>query len=576
MRFLTIGAFARAARLTPKALRLYDELGLLRPVRVDEASGYRYYSPDQLERARLVAWLRRLGMPLAMIAQVCDARPAVAAQTVGAFLAVAEADLAERRGLARLLISYLSGRGDAMSASAAQLSIRYAAASDIGRERERNQDAAYAGARLLAVADGMGPGGDPASEAVIEALRPLESMESAGDLLNALSDAVSAATASLRQAARSDPEFAGSGSTLTAMVWSGSQLALVHIGDTRAYLLRDGGLFQITHDHSVVQSMIDAGRLTPEEASSHPQRSLLLRALAAIDAASPAAPADAGTADLSLHDAQPGDRYLLCSDGLTAVLPVAAIRRTLTEPGSQPADVVRRLIDLANEAGGPDNIACVVADVTQAAQDPPESVTALRLRHNGRMPTHVALLRGINVGGNNKVAMADLRAVIGGLGHTNVSTYINSGNVLFTPPPIQDSAAMAREMTEAIAADLGVSAAVVVVTRDELAAIVAANPFPEEPDHKRVHAVFLSAPAGPELLGKIDAAFAAAAARGARDSVRAAGRTLYLHTPDGFGTSEVSEATMKFVGTPKAGLAGVVGTARNWATVSKLLALCDG
>jgi len=358
---LTIGAFARAARLTPKALRLYDELGLLRPVRVDEASGYRYYSPDQLERARLVAWLRRIGMPLASIAKACDAPPAEAAEAIAAFLAVAEKDLAERKGLARFLISYLSGREAAMSAS--NLTIRYAAASDIGRERDHNQDTAYAGTRLLAVADGMGPGGDVASAAVIDALRPLEHLESAGDLVNALSDAVSAATASLRERGQSDPEFEGSGSTLTAMLWSGSQLALVHIGDTRAYLLRDGGLFQITHDHSVVQSMIDAGRLTPEEASSHPQRSLLMRALAAADMPSP----DAATPDLALHDAHAGDRYLLCSDGLTAVVPVATIRQTLGEPGAEPADVVRRLIDLANEAGGPDNIACAVAYVTAAA-----------------------------------------------------------------------------------------------------------------------------------------------------------------------------------------------------------------
>jgi protein phosphatase len=366
LKLLTIGEFARAARLTPKALRLYDDLGLLRPLRVDETSGYRYYSPDQLERARLIAWLRRLGMPLAMIARVCEAAPAAAAETIASFLAAEEAVLAERRGLAQFLVSYLSGRETAMSASSssvAPLAIRYAAASDTGRQRERNQDAAYAGTRLLAVADGLGPGGDLASAAVIDALRPLESADSTGDLLNALSDAVSAATASLREAAESDPEFEGSGSTLTAMLWSGSQLALVHIGDSRAYVLRDGGLFQITHDHSVVQSMIDAGRLTPEEASSHPQRSLLMRALAAADLPTP----DAATPDLALHDAHAGDRYLLCSDGLTAVVPVATIRQTLSEPGAEPEDVVRRLIELANEAGGPDNIACAVAYVTGAA-----------------------------------------------------------------------------------------------------------------------------------------------------------------------------------------------------------------
>jgi PPM family protein phosphatase len=355
--FLTIGAFARAARLSPKALRLYDELGLLRPAHVDEASGYRFYSPDQLERARLVAWLRRVGMPLAKIAEVCDLPPAAVAAEVAAFLRVAEAEFSERKGLAHFLISYLSGRETAMPAS--QFVIRYAAASDIGRERDRNQDIAYAGARLLAVADGTGAGGDRASATVIDALRPLESAETTGDLLNALSDAVSAATASLRELTESDPSLADSGSTLTAMLLSGSRLALVHVGDTRAYLLRDGGLFQITHDHSVVQSLIDAGRLTPEEAVSHPERSLLLRALGAGE--------DGGRPDLSLHEARAGDRYLLCSDGLTSVVPVAAIRETLGDPGLDPEAIVRRLIELANTAGGPDNIACVVADVREAA-----------------------------------------------------------------------------------------------------------------------------------------------------------------------------------------------------------------
>lgn len=363
MKLLTIGEFARASRLSPKALRLYDELGLLRPARVDEYSGYRYYSPDQLEQARLVAWLRRLGMPLARIAQIHGRPRAEVAAEVTAFLAVLEADFTERTGLALDLIRYLSGSEHAVPGT--QLAIRYAAASDIGRERDRNQDAAYAGPRLLAVADGMGPGGDIASETVIDALRPLEAAESAGDLLNALSDAVTAAASSLRGRTESDPEFAGSGSTLTAMLLTGSRLALVHIGDTRAYLLRDGGLFQITHDHSVVQSLIDAGQLTPEEAASHPQRSLLLRALSGRPGDSP--DPEAGTPELSLHEARAGDRYLLTSDGLTSVVPVATIRQTLTEPGLTPEDVVRRLIDLANAAGGPDNIACAVADVTEAA-----------------------------------------------------------------------------------------------------------------------------------------------------------------------------------------------------------------
>jgi len=189
------------------------------------------------------------------------------------------------------------------------------------------------------------------------------------------------------------------------------------------------------------------------------------------------------------------------------------------------------------------------------------------------MPTHVALLRGINLGGRNKIAMTDLRAVVGELGHTGVSTYIQSGNVLFTAPPDADPAAVAQAMTEAIAAKLGVTAPIVVVTREELAGILDANPFPDEPVPQRVHAVVLSEPPGPELLGKLDAAVAQAATAGAPDSVRLVSRTLYVHTPAGYGNSDLAQAVIKIVSSPKAGL---TGTARNWATMTKLLELCDG
>jgi PPM family protein phosphatase len=394
VKLLTIGEFARLSRLSPKALRLYDDLGLLPPFRVDEWSGYRYYASAQLERARLVAWLRRLGMPLAQIGAVVDAPSAEAVVLVTAFLRVAEAEFSERQRLAQFLISYFSEGATAMpvpassasSASGAPLAIRYAAASDIGRVRERNQDAVAAGPGLVAVADGFGPAGDLASAAAIDALRRFAAV-APGDLLNVLSDAVSAASAAMHSIAAGPSSGAaavpspagaasgalGSGSTLTAMLLSGSRLGLVHIGDSRAYLFRDGGLFQITHDHSVTQAMIDAGRLTPEEAASHPQRSLLIRALGVSaetlrESGLPEARAgEAGTADLSLLDARPGDRYLLCSDGLTAAVPVAAIRETLADTALSPDEVVGRLIALANEAGGPDNIACALADITEAA-----------------------------------------------------------------------------------------------------------------------------------------------------------------------------------------------------------------
>jgi len=194
------------------------------------------------------------------------------------------------------------------------------------------------------------------------------------------------------------------------------------------------------------------------------------------------------------------------------------------------------------------------------------------------MPTHIALLRGINLGGHNKVAMADLRAVVAGLGHCGVTTYIQSGNVLFTAGPATggdgapDPSFMADEMAAAITAMLGVTAPVIVVPRDELAQIVASNPFPGEPDPRRVHAVVLSKPPWPDLTAQLDASIAQSAAKGSRDEVRAVGRTLYLHTPDGYGRSDLAQFAVRVVHVPKA---GTTGTARNWATITKLLSLCS-
>ncbi|MFI6560964.1 MerR family transcriptional regulator [Streptomyces sp. NPDC050534] len=344
---LTIGAFARASRLSAKALRLYDELELLRPARVDPHSGYRYYAVEQLERARLVAWLRRLGMPLARIREVCALGPADAAREIRAYWSRVEAETAQRRDLAAFLVDHLL---DEPRKDTTMLQLRYCAHSDRGRVRPANQDTAYAGTRLLAVADGFGPAGAPASSAAVEALRFLDGEElPAGDVLNVLEDAVRGATEAVRDATEGSDD---NGTTLTALLWTGSRLALVHIGDSRVYLLRDQALFRITHDHTVVQSLIDEGRLTPEEATAHPQRSLLLKALGT------AAP------DLRLQDASPGDRYLLCSDGLPAVLPDARIRQLLA--AGTPDVAVQALVDAANEAGGPDNVSCVVADVVRA------------------------------------------------------------------------------------------------------------------------------------------------------------------------------------------------------------------
>ncbi|MEV6474462.1 MerR family DNA-binding transcriptional regulator [Streptomyces sp. NPDC051657] len=388
---VTIGEFARLSRLSAKALRRYDELGLLRPALVDPVNGYRYYDLAQAEGARLVAWLRRIGMPLSRIGRVVALDAGAAAVEIRAFWARVEAETAARRDLAMYLVDHLSAKGRAMSripdstgsngsrgntdstgntgsgAGAVPLAIRCAALTDTGAVRTTNQDAAFAGPRLLAVADGFGEGGSEASAAAIEALQPSawgarEGALSAADLLNALEDTADSASRAVRDAVASCAAPDGSGTTLTAMLWTGSRLGLVHIGDSRAYLLRGGELFRITHDHSLVQSMIDDGSLSREEAASHPGPALLLKAL--VGEARSAPVAVASRPDVGLREVMAGDRYLLCSDGLSAVADEAELRAAVIA-AEDPEGAVRRLVGLAREAGGPDNVACVVADVVE-------------------------------------------------------------------------------------------------------------------------------------------------------------------------------------------------------------------
>ncbi|MGH3761291.1 PP2C family protein-serine/threonine phosphatase, partial [Actinophytocola sp.] len=182
--------------------------------------------------------------------------------------------------------------------------------------------------------------------------RPLDLAVPAGDLLNVMAEAGRRAGSAVRDLMAADPDPDG-GTTLTAMLWSGSQLGLVHIGDSRAYLLRDDELFRITHDHTVVQAMVDEGKLTEDEVATHPQRMLLLHAL--------------GTGvepDVQLRDVRAGDRYLLCSDGLHRVLRDATLREVLGSV-AEPEDAVGHLVELANQEGGPDNVSCVIVDIEQ-------------------------------------------------------------------------------------------------------------------------------------------------------------------------------------------------------------------
>jgi uncharacterized protein (DUF1697 family) len=191
------------------------------------------------------------------------------------------------------------------------------------------------------------------------------------------------------------------------------------------------------------------------------------------------------------------------------------------------------------------------------------------------MASHVALLRGINVGGRNKVPMAGLREVVATLGHTGVTTYIQSGNVLFSTAET-DNAKLASALETAIEDRFGLWSSVVVLSRDELAAVLAANPYPDEPNPRLVHVVFLNAEPPPDVLDRVTAATAAAAAKGSRDTVQAAGRALYVHTPDGFGRSELAQNLFRIVTPPsKQQKQALTATARNWATATKLLSMCE-
>ncbi|MFC9910303.1 Stp1/IreP family PP2C-type Ser/Thr phosphatase [Streptomyces sp. NPDC127197] len=281
------------------------------------------------------------------------------------------------------------------------LSLRFAAGSHKGMIREGNEDSGYAGPRLLAIADGMGgaAAGEVASSEAISTIVQLDDDVPGSDVLTSLGAAVQRANDQLRQMVEEDPSLEGMGTTLTALLWTGQRLGLVHVGDSRAYLLRDGVLTQITQDHTWVQRLVDEGRITEEEATTHPQRSLLMRALGSGDHVEP---------DLSIREVRAGDRYLICSDGLSGVVSHQTMEDTLASYQG-PQETVQQLIELALRGGGPDNITVIVADVldldtgdTLAGQlsDTPVVVGAVaenqnHLHDNGIMQTPAGRASGL-------------------------------------------------------------------------------------------------------------------------------------------------------------------------------------
>lgn len=236
--------------------------------------------------------------------------------------------------------------------------LNYTTLSDRGLVRQNNEDSAYAGPRLLALADGMGghAAGEIASQLMIAAVSKLDADEPGADLLDALALACAEGNASIAEEIEINPVTQGMGTTLTALLFDGNRLGLCHVGDSRGYLLRDGELIRITRDDTYVQSLVDEGQITAEEASMHPQRSLILKALTG----RPVEPS------LQYREVRKGDRYLLCSDGLSDPVSHETIAEALAE--GTPAEAAARLVDLALRSGGPDNVTIVIADVVDSSE----------------------------------------------------------------------------------------------------------------------------------------------------------------------------------------------------------------
>src|SRR6187402_1375086 len=216
----------------------------------------------------------------------------------------------------------------------------YAARSDVGMVRSNNEDSGYAGPHLLAMADGMGghAGGDVASSTVIAALVELDGDSLGGrEAGQALLDRIDAANADIGDKVRSDPELDGMGTTLIALLRSRDKIVLAHIGDSRAFLVRDGVVTQVTKDHSFVQSLVDEGRISADEAQTHPQRSLVTRVLTGSPDDEP---------DLVVRQGRIGDRYVIASDGLTDYVARDTVEEVLTT-AADPGECADRLVALA-------------------------------------------------------------------------------------------------------------------------------------------------------------------------------------------------------------------------------------
>ena len=261
------------------------------------------------------------------------------------------------------------------------ISLRYTAMSDVGLIRRTNQDAGYASANLLVLADGMGgaAGGDIASSVVVAHLADIDDVHQAEDLLPLLSTTLEEAHAELIARSEEKAELAGLGTTCIAILRASNKLGMVHVGDSRAYLLRKGTLTQVTRDHTLVQYLLDTGEITEEEAEHHPKRNVIMRNIG--DTPEPL------EVDESVREAVVGDRWLLSSDGLFGVVSDESIEKTLNDYADLDK-CAQKLVDLALAGGAPDNVTVVLADVVKDDPAPTLKPTIVgSAAIDGRKPT---------------------------------------------------------------------------------------------------------------------------------------------------------------------------------------------
>ncbi|HQR26805.1 MAG TPA: protein phosphatase 2C domain-containing protein [Nocardioides sp.] len=261
------------------------------------------------------------------------------------------------------------------------LRLQYSAISDVGRVRKDNQDSGYAGPWLLAVCDGVGGAvrGDIASSTAVSQLRRLDEQPQGDDLLALVAGALHRAADRIGELVEEDPVLSGTSTTATVALFDGHGLGMGHLGDSRAYLLRGGELTQLTQDHTFVQTLIDEGRITEDEARTHPHRNLILKALDGIHESEP---------DLFHVDLEEGDRLLLCSDGASGALTDAGICEILA--GGTPDSAAVELVNASLEAGSTDNITCLVADVVPASTPVEEDLRPLLVGAAAELPRRAA------------------------------------------------------------------------------------------------------------------------------------------------------------------------------------------